>query len=104
MPTILAACPTAQFFWVGEGALKEELKHEVRERGLESAVRFLGQRKDVAALLAGADLFVLPSLFEGLPLVILEAMAAGRPVVATRACGTAEVICDGATGRLVPPR
>jgi glycosyltransferase involved in cell wall biosynthesis len=102
MPTILAACPAAQFLWVGEGPLKEELKHEVRERGLESAVRFLGQREDVAALLAAADLVVLPSLFEGLPLVILEAMAAGRPVVATSTLGTDEAVFDDVTGRLVP--
>ena len=103
MPTILAACPTAQFLWVGEGPLKEELKHEVRERGLESAVRFLGQREDVAALLAAADLVLLPSLFEGLPLIILEAMAAGRPVVATSTLGTDEAVVDDVTGRLVPP-
>src|SRR5215217_5169109 len=103
IPTILAACPTAQFLWVGEGPLKEELKHEVRERGLESAVRFLGQREDVAALLAAADLVLLPSLFEGLPLIILEAMATGRPVVATSTLGTDEAVIDDVTGRLVPP-
>jgi len=104
IPTILAACPTAQFLWVGEGPLKEVLKHEVRKCGLESAVRFLGQRDDVPALLAASDLVVLPSLFEGLPLVILEAMAAGRPVVATRTSGTDEAVFDGETGRLVQPR
>jgi glycosyltransferase involved in cell wall biosynthesis len=74
----------------------------VRERGLESVVRFLGQRDDVPALLAASDLVVLPSLFEGLPLIILEAMAAGRPVVATRTSGTDEAVLDGKTGRLVP--
>ena len=103
MPTILAACPTAQFLWVGEGPLQEELQHEVQERGLESAVRFLGQRDDVPALLAASDLVVLPSLFEGLPLIILEAMAAGRPVVATWTSGIDEAVLDGTTGRLVPP-
>jgi glycosyltransferase involved in cell wall biosynthesis len=103
IPTILAACPTAQYLWVGEGPLKEELKHEVRERGLESAVRFLGWRDDVPALLAAADLLVLPSLFEGLPLIILEAMTAGRPVVATSTIGTNEAVVDDVTGRLVPP-
>jgi glycosyltransferase involved in cell wall biosynthesis len=103
MPTILAACPTVKFLWVGQGPLKAGLRREVRKRGLESAVRFLGQRDDVAALLAGADLFVLPSLFEGLPLVILEAMAAGRPVVATSTLGTDEAVVDDVTGRLVQP-
>jgi glycosyltransferase involved in cell wall biosynthesis len=104
MPAILAACPEVQFLWVGRGPLEEELKHEARQRGLESAVRFLGQRDEVAALLAASELVVLPSLFEGLPLVILEAMAAGRPVVATWASGTEEAVLDGKTGRLVPPR
>jgi glycosyltransferase involved in cell wall biosynthesis len=103
MPTILAACPTAQFLWVGVGPLKEVLQHEVRQRGLESAVRFLGQRDDVPALLVASDLVVLPSLYEGLPLIILEAMAAGRPVVATWTSGTDEAVLDGETGRLVPP-
>jgi glycosyltransferase involved in cell wall biosynthesis len=103
IPIILAACPAAQFLWVGEGPLMEVLRHEVRERGLESAVRFLGQRDDAAALLAASDLVVLPSLFEGLPLVILEAMAAGRPVVGTRTSGIDEAVLDGETGRLVPP-
>jgi glycosyltransferase involved in cell wall biosynthesis len=66
-------------------------------------VRFLGWRNDVSALLAAADLVVLPTLFEGLPLIILEAMAAGRPVVATSTLGTDEAVVDDVTGRLVPP-
>jgi glycosyltransferase involved in cell wall biosynthesis len=103
MPTILAACPEVQFLWVGQGPLEKELRREVRKRGLEPAVRFLGWRDDVSALLAAADLVVLPSLFEGLPLAILEAMAAGRPVVATSTFGTDEAVVDDVTGRLVPP-
>ncbi|HEX2171392.1 MAG TPA: glycosyltransferase, partial [Dehalococcoidia bacterium] len=62
-----------------------------------------GHRDDARALIAASDLFVLPSLFEGLPLVVLEAMAAGFPVVATRVCGTSEAVEDGVTGRLVTP-
>jgi glycosyltransferase involved in cell wall biosynthesis len=103
MPTILAVCPAVQFLWVGQGPLKAGLRREVRKRGLESAVRFLGWRDDVPVLLAAADLLVLPSLFEGLPLIILEAMAAGRPVVATSTLGTDEAVVDDVTGRLVPP-
>lgn len=103
IPTILAACPAVQFLWVGRGLLEKELRREVQKRGLEPAVRFLGWRNDVPALLAAADLVVLPSLFEGLPLFILEAMAAGRPVVATSTLGTDEAVVDDVTGRLVPP-
>jgi glycosyltransferase involved in cell wall biosynthesis len=71
--------------------------------GLEDHVRFLGQVSDVPALLARAALFVLPSLTEGLSLTLLEAMARGLPVVATRAGGNPEVVSDGETGWLVPP-
>ncbi len=71
--------------------------------GMEGHVTLLGQRRDVAALLAATDLFVLPSLWEGLPLALLEAMAAGRPVVATAVGGIPRVIEDGVMGRLVAP-
>ncbi len=71
--------------------------------GLEGRVALLGQRRDVAALLAAADLFALPSLWEGLPLALLEAMAAGAPVVATAVGGVPRVVEDGVTGRLVTP-
>jgi glycosyltransferase involved in cell wall biosynthesis len=66
-------------------------------------VRFLGVRQDVPNLLAISDLFVLPSLWEGLPNSVLEAMAAGLPVVATNVDGSPEVVVDGETGVLVPP-
>ena len=73
------------------------------ELGIAGLVVFAGRRDDVPKLLAGCDLFVLPSLFEGMPLSLLEAMAAGKAVVATRVDGTAEVVDDGRTGVLVPP-
>src|SRR4029077_1011946 len=70
--------------------------------GLDDKVRFLGHRDDVPRLLAASDLLVLPSLYEGLPNVVLEAMRFRKPVVATAAPGTTEVVVDGETGLLVP--
>lgn len=104
MPAILASCPQARFVWVGEGPLVAELRAIVRVRGLAPAVCFLGRRDDVPALLATADVLVQPSLFEGLPLVVLEAGAAGLPVVATPDIGAVELVQDGVTGLLVPHR
>ena len=103
IPAILARQPRARFFWIGDGPLLEELRVQVRAAGLDHAVHLLGRRSDTADLLAAADLFVLPSRFEGLPLAVLEAQAAGLPVVGTEVCGTTEVVEDGVTGRLVAP-
>ena len=103
VPGVSARRPDARFVWAGEGSLEGELRARARALDVEHAVCFLGRRADVPDLLAAADLFVLPSRFEGLPLVALEAMAAGLPVIGTRVCGTSEVVLDGVTGRLVPP-
>jgi glycosyltransferase involved in cell wall biosynthesis len=88
---------------VGEGEAREELEALTARLGLQDHVIFCGNRRDVQIMLQGLDLFVLPSLFEGLPLALLEAMAAGVPVVATSVAGSCEVIEDGVNGRLVPP-
>jgi glycosyltransferase involved in cell wall biosynthesis len=80
------------------------LHAQIEQAGLKHRVHLLGVRGDVADLLAASDLFILPSLFEGLPLALLEAMGAGLPVIATHVCGSAEVVQDGLSGRLVPPR
>lgn len=88
---------------VGEGAERERLEQRVAHHGLGDRVRLLGNRVDVPALLAEFDVFVLSSVAEGIPLTVLEAMAAGLPVVATRVGGVGEVVVDGATGALVPP-
>lgn len=87
----------------GTGELQPTLEVQASELGVRDRVRFLGLRFDVPELMAASDIVVLPSLFEGLPIVPLEAMAAGRPVVATRIGGTDEAILDGETGLLVPP-
>ena len=85
------------------GAYERVLRAEAERLGVAKRVVFAGYRGDVPALLAGCDVFCLPSSAEGLPLVVLEAMAHGRPVVATPAGGTAELVVDGETGILVPP-
>jgi glycosyltransferase involved in cell wall biosynthesis len=87
----------------GDGPQRWELEDLARRYRIDHAVRFLGHREDVPALMAACDLFVLPSLYEGLPNVVLEAQQAGKPVVATAAPGTTEAIRDGETGLLVPP-
>jgi glycosyltransferase involved in cell wall biosynthesis len=98
-----AAVPDVSFAIAGDGPDRAALEAQTAKLGLADRVRFLGHRRDVPALLAAADLFVLPSLYEGLPLSVLEAMAAGVPVVATAIGGTDEVVRDGETGTLVPP-
>jgi glycosyltransferase involved in cell wall biosynthesis len=88
----------------GDGPLRADLEAEARDLGVAGRCVFLGQRADVPALLAAADLFVLPSLYEGLPVSVLEAMAAQRPIVATAIGGTDEAVTNEVTGLLVPPR
>ena len=88
---------------VGEGPERQRLEVEIRRLGLERAVVLAGDRSDVADLLARADIFVLSSTSEGMPLSILEAMAAELPVVASAVGGVPEAVEDGDTGLLVPP-
>jgi glycosyltransferase involved in cell wall biosynthesis len=98
------ALPTARFLLVGDGAERRALEDRSRELGLAANIRFLGHRSDVAQVLKCCDLSVLPSWGEGMPNVVLESMAAGLPVVATRVGGTTEAIEDGISGLLVPPQ
>lgn len=103
-PELLKTWPELCCVFVGEGELQDALQHMAIGLGVERACRFVGVREDIAAVLAAADLFVLPSLSEGFPFVLLEALAMGRPVVATRVNGVPELIEDHKTGLLVPPR
>jgi starch synthase (maltosyl-transferring) len=89
---------------VGGGPVEASLRDQAKRLGIADAVQFLGTRQDVPALMARFDLFVLPSLWEGLPNVVLEAMAARRAVVATNVDGTPEAVLEGETALLVPPR
>jgi starch synthase (maltosyl-transferring) len=101
---VVANQPDWSLAIVGDGPDRPMLEERVRnDPGLKSAVKFLGARSDVGALLRAADLLVLPSRWEGMPNVVLEAMAAGRPVVATAVAGTSELVRSGETGWLVPP-
>jgi sugar transferase (PEP-CTERM/EpsH1 system associated) len=94
----------AKLLLVGDGELAGQLRSEVSALGLEDTVIFLGSRQDVPDLLGIIDLFVLSSYTEGLAMTLLEAMAAGLPVVATSVGGNTEAVVDGETGIIVPPR
>ncbi len=91
-------------FWiVGEGSLDKTLQRQARTLGIAGAVRFLGYRHDVAALMAASDLIVLPSRHESFGIVLIEAMSLGKPIIASAVGGISEVIRDGIEGILVPP-
>ncbi len=92
-----------RLFIAGDGSEMKALTVQCERLGLNEKVQFLGSRADIPELMAASDLVVLPSRWEGLPLTLLEAMAAGKPVVACRVGGTPEVIEDGREGYLVPP-
>jgi len=93
----------ARFVIVGDGASRRELEEQARRLGLAERLVFTGTRLDIAAILSQAAVSVVPSLSEGLSNVVLESMASGVPVVATRVGGTPEVLEDGVSGFLVPP-
>lgn len=87
---------------VGDNELRSDIEKLVKEKYLDQSIRFLGLRQDIPELLTACDIFVLSSDWEGLPMTILEAMAAGRPVIATAVGGVPELVKNGATGLLVP--
>ena len=100
---IAARWSDARFVIIGSGPDRAALESHAERVGIGSNVAFLGERGDAQELLGAMDLFVLSSPEEGMPNVVLEAMAAARPVVATSVGGTPEVVVDGVTGLLVPP-
>jgi glycosyltransferase involved in cell wall biosynthesis len=108
-PTLLAALDTMELssmrvMIAGSGSLEASLRVALERIGAGDRIALLGRRHDVPELLAAADGVVLSSAWEGLPNILMEAAAAGRPVVSTRVGGVPEIVEDGKTGLLVPPR
>jgi glycosyltransferase involved in cell wall biosynthesis len=103
MPLILRKFPKSIFLIAGEGPLREKQEAQVRELGINKNVRFLGFRTDVADLLSIMDVTVIPSLTEGFPVALLEAMSVGNPIVATEVGGICEIAGNGETALFVPP-
>ena len=102
-PHLLSRVPDAAVVVLGEGPLRAQLEARAAAMGVDGSMHFVGHRADARFLLDAADVFVLPSLHEGMPLAAIEAMDAGLPVVATHVIGSREVVADGETGILVPP-
>lgn len=99
-----AAHPAAVLLLVGRGSLQADTQSLAASLGLDGRVRFVGTREDVPEFMTVADGYVMSSAWEGMPMVLLEAAAAGLPIVATMVGGNPEVVRDGTTGFLVPPR
>jgi glycosyltransferase involved in cell wall biosynthesis len=95
--------PEAVFVMAGHGPERDALESQAQRLGISDRVKFLGFRGDIPDLLASCDVFVLPSLYEGLPLALLEAAAVGKPVVATTVGGVGEIVIHDETGLLVSP-
>lgn len=103
MPHVLERYPNLYLLIAGDGPIKDKLKNLSVHMGLEQNVIFLGYRNDIPEFMTDLDLLVMPSLAEGFPLSLLEGMAVGLPIVATRVGGIPEIITDGREGILVSP-
>ncbi len=104
VPRVVKDFPDVQFLIIGDGSQRNKLNKLALSLGINKYVVFLGVRKDIREILKGTDIFVLPSLIEGLPNAIMEAMLAEKPVIATNIPGTDELVIDDETGILVTPK
>jgi len=104
IPEIISAAPESRFLFVGDGPLKTKLIRRSEQLGVRDKIVFAGFRSDIREILSAIDLFVVPSLLEGFPMVTLEAMAVAKPIIATQIDGITEQITDGKNGILVPPK
>lgn len=104
IPLAAAALPQVEFWLIGDGDQRQALEAQASRLGLGPRLRFLGRQTHIPHWLRQMDLFVLPSVWEGLPTVLMESMACGVPVLATDIPGTRELVQPGQTGWLVPPR
>lgn len=102
MPEVLKKFPNAQAWIFGEGPLRADLQSQIEQLGLSDSVKLQGKSDHIAMYLASADVFVLPSRWEGLPIALLEAMSAGLPCVATKVEGVDEALIEGEHGLFVP--
>jgi glycosyltransferase involved in cell wall biosynthesis len=100
---LIVRTPRLHILIVGDGELRGHLEDQVHAAGIEENVHFLGNRSDVPAILCASDAFVLPSLWEGLPMALIEAMASGLPVIATQVSGSQQVVEQDRSGILVQP-
>lgn len=103
IPELLRHAPDARFHFVGDGPMRKRLNRRIHELQIVDQVKLLGRVPDVVPVLQSTDIVVRPSLTEGMPLAVMEAMACGRAIVASRVAGTQEIIHDGDNGILVEP-
>ena len=103
VPLLTGLPRNVRVVWIGDGSLRESLQQRATEFGVSDRLVLPGWQHDARSMLCGFDLFVLPSIYEGFPLAILEAMAAGLPCVVSDVDGVAEAVVDGETGFVCPP-
>ena len=102
--TVVQELPSARLLVVGDGELRPALERQAAHLGLRGGVTFTGHREDVPRIMMALDVLVMPSLWEGFGLVLLEAMAASKPVIASQVSAIPEIVVEGETGLLVPPK